>query len=191
MLVITLLSLSFFVGSIPFGLILMQLFENRDPRDHGSRNIGMTNVMRTSGIPLGLATLSLDLGKGWLMVFLASSTLPETWMVSTAMILVILGHCYSCYLNFKGGKGVATTAGAILALSWLSFVWLIVVWASMRFISDRSDLSSLAAAVAAPYLAYRFMPLHFWPIIGICLLIAWRHRSNIKKNNPITKSTLQ
>ena len=195
MLEFTVLALAFILGSIPFGLILMQLLENRDPRNEGSGNIGMSNVMRLSGTALGGSTFLLDAGKGCLAVWLASETLPETWQVSLAMILVVVGHCYSCFLNFQGGKGVATAGGAVLALAWQPFGWLILIWASMRFLSERSDIASMTAAAALPYLAHRFIPLHFWPIIGLCVLIIWRHRRNFKgisdNRSEITKSILQ
>ena len=170
----------------------MQIFENRDPRKHGSGNIGMSNVMRTSGYPLGLLTLIGDLSKGWFCVWLAMEHMPTTFLVSLSAVLVVLGHCYSAYLDFKGGKGVATTAGVILALSTQPFYWLILIWAAAKAVTEKASQASMAAVVAVPVLAHLYVPLYFWPLIGICLIIIWRHRWNFTHaKEALTKSTLQ
>ncbi|MGH9394091.1 MAG: glycerol-3-phosphate acyltransferase, partial [Terriglobales bacterium] len=115
---IALLAAAFLLGSIPFGYLIYRLSTGDDIRRAGSGNIGATNVLRTAGTTLGLLTLALDVFKGWLAVELGlhwARSLPA--LVAAVLMLVVLGHLYSPWLRFKGGKGVATALGAFLALA--------------------------------------------------------------------------
>ena len=108
---------AYLLGSIPFGLLLGKFFGGVDVRTIGSGNIGATNVMRTGKKSLGVATLLLDLGKGAAAVLLAKYVASETYIPLLAAFLVVIGHIFPVWLRFKGGKGVATTLGVILALN--------------------------------------------------------------------------
>jgi len=181
--VLALILVAFFLGSLPFGLLLAWLLGREDPRMVGSGNIGATNVARAAGKVAGILTLILDAAKGYLPVFLAWSWLGAPDYVALVGIFAILGHCYSPFLGFKGGKGVATGLGVYLALSsWAVLlaagVFLIVLWRS-RFVA----LSSLSAAWSMVPFIYvlrkNSMLLFFTAFIAI--LITWRHRENIKR----------
>ena len=148
---------AYFLGSIPFGLILAKLFGGADVRKAGSGNIGATNVARVVGPIAGILTLLLDAAKGSAAVLLAARLTNEnaTWMM-VAAFFVLFGHCYPVWLKFSGGKGVATAAGIFLALSpyallgaLLLFILVVVYW---RYVS----LGSIAAASAIPLLMYFF-----------------------------------
>ena len=152
----------------------------------------MSNVMRTSRSWLGALTLAGDLGKGFLCVWIASETMPRTFLVSLTALLVVFGHCYSAYLDFDGGKGVATTAGAILALSIKPFFWLLLIWGAARVLTEKASQASMAAVISLPFLTYLFLPLHFWPFIGLCAIIAWRHKWSVTDaKDALTKSIPQ
>jgi glycerol-3-phosphate acyltransferase PlsY len=177
---------AYLLGSIPFGLLIGKAM-GMDIRRHGSGNIGATNVTRTLGKSLGILTLLMDLAKGWLPVTVCASLLQghehaEEILAATALC-AFLGHCYSIFLRFRGGKGVATAAGVFLALcpsalaiALLSFI--IVVWRT-GFVSA----GSLTAALVMPVLQMFFLPsvpisIATW---AIAILVWWRHRDNIQR----------
>lgn len=180
---------AYFLGSIPFGLILAKLFGGRDVRKAGSGNIGATNVARVVGPIAGILTLLLDAAKGAFAVVLAARLTGEnaTWMM-VASFFVLLGHCYPVWLKFKGGKGVATAAGIFLALSpyamlgsLLLFILVVAYW---RYVS----LGSIAAACAIPLLMYflwapRHAPPHIvtFGSLGIAVFVVYKHDANIQR----------
>lgn len=180
---------SYLLGSIPFGLLLGKLFGAADVRKAGSGNIGATNVARVAGPLAGILTLLLDAGKGGAAVYLAGrfSNQSATWMM-TATLCVLAGHCFPVWLRFRGGKGVATAAGAFLVLCPIAmlgatvlFVLVVVFW---RFVS----LGSISAAAAIPLLIYFFWaPRHAPPYIvtfgslAAALLIVFKHDGNIQR----------
>ena len=168
------------LGSIPTGLVVSFLFYDIDPREHGSGNIGMTNVWRILGASAGLATLCGDLGKGVIGMWLALSFLNPTYLGWAALCLVI-GHCYSVFLKFSGGKGVATAGGALLVLEPLSFVFATGIWLFVKRFSQKSSLSALISAGLLPIVVHRTAPQYFWPILAIVLLVIWRHKDNISR----------
>ena len=110
-------ALAFFLGSIPFGLVIAKTFKGIDPRKAGSGNIGSTNVARLCGLPWGIMTLFCDIMKGLLPVLLAVNVLPDPYMQSLVALAAVTGHIKSPFLGFKGGKGVATTIGALIPLA--------------------------------------------------------------------------
>src|SRR5437660_6202479 len=180
---------TYFLGSIPFGLILTKLFGGGDVRKVGSGNIGATNVARAAGLLAGVFTLVLDAGKGAGAVLLAEklSNDSATWMMIAAFV-VLLGHCFPVWLKFKGGKGVATALGVFLALCPLAAVSALVLFvlcvAYWRFVS----LGSIAAAAAMPLLIYfLWAPRHAPPIIvdvgtlAIALLVIYKHDGNLQR----------
>lgn len=189
---------SFLLGGVPFGLIL-GLAKGVDIRKVGSGNVGATNLSRALGRPWGIAAFLLDLAKGLVPVLVAGALESPPggrsvlgtggWDLALVGILAILGHVFSPYLRFRGGKGVATTFGVMAALSWLAALVAGVVWlacfAAFRVVS----IASLAAAAALPVAVAvldRGRTDGAWPAvqafsIAVALLIVVRHRSNIQR----------
>ena len=179
------LVLAYLLGSVPFGLVLTRLAGLGDIRKIGSGNIGATNVLRTGNKPLALAVLLLDGGKGAAAVLLAWRFGPD--MAVFAALGAVLGHCFPVWLRFKGGKGVATTLGVLLALDLVVGAVACATWAAAAFLFRISSLAALLAMVAAP-LAAHFLSLHFlnWPsvrdvVVLIALLVIVRHHANIRR----------
>jgi len=171
----------YLLAAIPFGLLLGRL-GGVDIRREGSGNIGATNVLRSRGVRAGIMTLLLDVAKGAAGVALALRVEPHGWLPQAAAVTVVLGHCYPVYLAFRGGKGVATAAGAFAVLSpvlvLLSMVVFVVVMAVWRWVS----LASLCAAAALPLLAWILdrgdLALASLPA---AVVIVWRHRQNLRR----------
>lgn len=168
----------YLLGSIPFGLLLTRAAGLGDVRSIGSGNIGATNVLRTGKKGLAAATLLLDLAKGFLPVFLAARWFPgaEAWVALGAVV----GHCFPVWLKFKGGKGVATTAGVCFGLAWPIGLAYALVWIGMVALTRISSLGGMIAAVAAPVTAYMLQRTDLFPfLVVIAALIVWLHRANI------------
>lgn len=175
------LALGYFLGSIPFGLVLCRLAGYGDIRKIGSGNIGATNVLRTGNKPLALATLLLDSGKGAIAVFLCLYLFDHEAAILAGLGAVI-GHNFPIWLKFKGGKGVATTLGTLLAMAWPAGLAACVTWLLMALIFRISSLSALIALAAAPIAAwYLNMPLVAQASALLCLLGWIRHHSNIRR----------
>ena len=191
-----LIPLGFFAGSIPFGLLLGKL-KGIDIREHGSGNIGSTNVFRILGKKSGITCLILDLLKGFLPVFLAHRLVPDTTTGDTIEVLTalaaILGHNYSPWINFKGGKGIATTGGALLALMPAAVVILILIFAIFTFTTKYVSVGSIATGIALPFITFLGSyyhgkiadgtwnkPLFIFSLIAGTLAV-WKHRSNIAR----------
>ena len=136
---------SYFCGSIPFGLILTKIFSNQDIREIGSGNIGATNVLRTGNKYLALATLLLDILKGYISVLITNQFFPELLQLSA--LLVFLGHLFPIWLKFKGGKGVATFLGILLATSYGLTALFIFTWLTVSLIFKYSSLSSIFSSL--------------------------------------------
>lgn len=180
---------AYFLGSIPFGYLIVRISRGRDVRSSGSGNIGATNVTRVAGRFAGIVTLILDAGKGYFAVWLAIHWFHGSirW-VMTAAVLAVLGHVFPCWLKFRGGKGVATGLGVFLPICWQAMaaaaaVW-IVVLAFWRYVS----LASVAAAAALPFLVYAFYAPHHAPTLAVSLssvvvgvVIILKHRGNIQR----------
>jgi glycerol-3-phosphate acyltransferase PlsY len=180
---------AYLLGSIPFGLLLAKLFGGADVRKAGSGNIGATNVARVAGPLAGILTLVLDTAKGAAAVWLAGRVSNEsaTWM-TIAAFAVLLGHCFTVWLKFKGGKGVATALGVFLALCPLAalaaltlFLLCVAYW---RYVS----LGSVAAAAAMPLLIYFLWAPHLAPPIvinmgtlAIAMLVIYKHDGNLQR----------
>ncbi|MFM5893908.1 MAG: glycerol-3-phosphate 1-O-acyltransferase PlsY [Novosphingobium sp.] len=174
------LGLGYLLGSIPFGLILTKAFGAGDLRNIGSGSIGATNVLRTGRKGLAAGTLLLDAGKGALAVWLAAQWWPLAAPV--AAFGAIVGHCFPVWLNFKGGKGVATALGILLALSWQLALVCIAVWLVAFLISRISSVGGISAAIAAAPAAWALGHGELiLPLAGIALVILWRHRANIAR----------
>ncbi len=175
------LLLGYLLGSIPWGLVLTRAAGLGDIRAIGSGNIGATNVLRTGNKPLAATTLALDIGKGALALWLAGQLWGEQAGLA-AGFGAMLGHAFPVWLGFKGGKGVATGGGVLLAAAWWLGLGAALVWLVMAFTTRISSASSLAACIAAPVLALvagRYDLALF--SAGIALLVAFRHRTNIER----------
>lgn len=182
--------LSFLVGSIPFGYLIGQV-KGIDIREHGSGNIGATNVWRVLGSTWGLFAFILDFFKGFLPVFVLDLLIehwPETetldFLSVACGIAVILGHNYSPWLGFKGGKGIATSAGALLAIIPWACAVVIAIWLGALALSRIVSLSSIAASLALPFAVLVFYPGSY--VLAVFGLVAgalgvYRHRSNIDR----------
>ena len=181
--VVSLALVAFFLGSVPFGVLFARLFGKKDPREVGSGNVGATNVARAAGKVAGALTLLLDAFKGYLPVLLAWSWLKSPDYVALVGFFAILGHCYSPFLSFRGGKGVATGLGVYLALSPLAVlmaagVFGLVIW-RWRYVSLAS-ISAAWAMVPFIYLVQKNPLLTLFTAL-IALLVTWRHRANIQR----------
>jgi acyl phosphate:glycerol-3-phosphate acyltransferase len=169
----------YLVGSIPFGLLLTRAAGLGDIRSIGSGNIGATNVLRTGNKGLALATLLLDGAKGAVAVLLARYFLGElAGMI--AGVGAFIGHCYPLWLKFKGGKGVATYIGILLALAWPVGLIFLGTWLLIAYTRKISSLSALTAAATAPIFAYVFGGIWLGATAAVlAILIYYNHRANI------------
>ena len=172
-------SLAFLCGSIPFGLLLTYAAGLGDIRTIGSGNIGATNVLRTGHRFLAAATLVLDAGKGATAVQLTYLLFGPVWM-PLAAICAVAGHCYTPWLGFKGGKGVATGLGVLLALDWRVGLIACATWLAFAAATRISSAGALAAFAVSPVAAALLSPAYWWVApAAIALLVFWRHRANI------------
>ena len=176
--------MAYLVGGIPFGLIVSFVLTGEDPRKVGSGNIGATNVSRAAGKKAGAITLVLDVLKGLLPVLLARHLFPQNHLMVAAVGLAALcGHCFSPYLRLKGGKGVATGAGAFLGISPLALLLSLAVFLGMLKWKGYVSLSSISAAWAMPFilLATGKPPLLALAAGTMAAIITLRHKANIER----------
>ena len=174
---------SYLIGSLPFAIIVSRALGLPDPRSYGSGNPGTTNVLRTGRKLAALLTLAGDGGKGWLAVFLAARYGLDAIGVAGCALAVFLGHLFPVFLRFKGGKGVATSAGVLFAVDpWLGAA-AAATWLAVAVATRYASLASIVAAVVAPACAF-FMSVHASVVLALALigsLIVWRHKGNILK----------
>jgi glycerol-3-phosphate acyltransferase PlsY len=174
------LLLGYALGSVPFGLLLTRAAGKGDIRQVGSGNIGATNVLRTGNKGLAAVTLLLDGAKGFFAVFLAWRWFPEA--ASLAALGAVLGHCFPLWLRFKGGKGVATTAGVCFGLYWPIGLAYAAVWLALLAVTRVSSLSGMSAAVAAPIAAGALGRWELMPVLAaIAAIVLFLHRENIAR----------
>src|SRR6266513_130441 len=152
-LVAVLLVVGFLLGAIPFGIVVSKAMGLPDPRTVGSKNVGFTNVLRASGSKAGALTLLGDMGKGWVIGWAAMQWLTDERFIMLVALSVILGHIFSPFLNFKGGKGVATALGAVLGLSPSIGLLLVLIWLGAVAIWRYSSGGALAAFGCLPVVA--------------------------------------
>ncbi|MBN9506852.1 MAG: glycerol-3-phosphate 1-O-acyltransferase PlsY [Altererythrobacter sp.] len=174
------LLLGYALGSVPFGLLLTRAAGQADIRQVGSGNIGATNVLRTGNKGLAAATLLLDGAKGFFAVFLAWRWLPDA--AGLAALGAVLGHCFPLWLGFKGGKGVATTAGVCFGLWWPIGLAYSVVWLALLGVTRVSSLAGMSAALAAPIAALALGRGELAPVLAaIAVIVLFLHRENIAR----------
>ena len=178
--------LAYLLGSVSFAVLMSKLFGLADPRTYGSGNPGATNVLRSGKKAAAALTLLGDAAKGWLAVFVTINLAPHDgeglWMVALVSLAVFLGHLFPVFLKFKGGKGVATALGVLLALSGWMGLAVLLTWLLVAVVFRYSSLAALIAAAAAPVYA---MLLHLRPELVLAtaimsMLLIWRHKSNIQ-----------
>ncbi|UVA78554.1 glycerol-3-phosphate 1-O-acyltransferase PlsY [Pandoraea commovens] len=179
--------LAYLIGSVPFAVIVSRTMGLADPRSYGSGNPGATNVLRSGNKKAAILTLIGDALKGWLAVYLAER-FADAWGVgdfglAAVALAVFLGHLYPVFLRFAGGKGVATAAGVLFAISPILGLAVMATWLIIAIFFRYSSLAALVAAVFAP-LYYVFM-YGFGPyspaVIVMAVLLVYRHRANIGK----------
>ena len=174
------LLLGYLLGSIPFGVLLTRIAGAGDLRQIGSGNIGATNVLRTGRKGLAAATLLLDAAKGAVAVLLVEWLFPGNAALAAAG--AFLGHCYPVWLGFKGGKGVATLMGIVLALYWPLGLVFAVVWLGLLAGLRISSLAGMAAAVSAPVAAALFERFDLvLLLLALALIVLWKHGPNIER----------
>jgi len=188
------LVIGYLLGAIPVGIFAGRVLGGIDPREAGSRNIGFTNVLRVAGKVAGVVTLIGDMGKGALAVLIARHLLGAAgsdWELAAGGA-AILGHMFPVFLRFKGGKGVATALGVLLAFDWTVGGSLLVVWLISAAIWRISSLASLLAFGSLPFWVWLFHPNAPMAIfaIGTTVLIAYRHSDNIARLLAGTETTI-
>ena len=174
------LAVGYFLGSIPFGLLLTRLAGKGDIREIGSGNIGATNVLRTGSKGLAAATLLLDALKGAAAVLIAQRFWPDAVLFAAAGVMI--GHLYPLWLRFKGGKGVATLLGVLAPLTFVGAIVYAVLWVGLLLTVRISSVAGMAAAISAPVgAAIRGEDEYFPLFLGFALLVLWKHRENIRR----------
>ena len=176
------LLVAYVIGSIPFGLIVGKLFYHVDVRERGSGNVGTTNVFRVLGTKAGIAVFFCDVLKGFVPAFIAAYFFNPWYAIFIAAAPVV-GHMYSVFLKGKGGKGVATGAGVVLALLPLAFVVIIVVWLLLILVTRYVSLASLVATALVPVFVFALddpLPYKIAAVL-VTVTIYWAHRGNISR----------
>lgn len=175
------LIITYLLGSIPFGLIISKLF-GKDIRKEGSGNIGATNVTRVLGKKAGILVLILDMLKGFLPIYIAKYIF-DTKLVSLLAIVSVIGHCFSIFLKFKGGKGVATAIGVLLALSSKATLIVIMFWLGVFLVSGYVSLASILSA-SISWVVINFIENNIYYtyaafVIGLVVII--KHKDNLDR----------
>jgi glycerol-3-phosphate acyltransferase PlsY len=185
-----LIPIAYLIGSISFAVVVSKCMRLPDPHSYGSGNPGATNVLRTGNKLAAVLTLIGDALKGYIAVMLArillgdeslSSTLGS-WILCGVVIAVFLGHVFPIFHGFKGGKGVATACGILFGINWILGAATLSTWLIVAMFMRYSSLAALAAAVFGPIyfvFLFGFQPMG-WALLVVCLLLIWRHRSNIQ-----------
>ncbi len=178
-----LLAAAYLLGSVPFAIVSSRLFGLADPRRYGSGNPGATNVLRSGNKAAALLTLAGDCAKGWLAVWAAARLGFDPAEAALAGFAAFLGHVFSVFLRFNGGKGVATALGVLAGIhGWIALIAL-ATWLTVAFTTRYSSAAALCAALAAPLAGFAL--LGAGPIVAVLTLIAavlvWRHAANIRR----------
>ena len=178
---------AYLIGSISFAVVVSRIFGLPDPHTYGSGNPGATNVLRTGKKAAAVLTLIGDAAKGAVALWLAQQYAPQFDIgektLAAVALAAFLGHLFPLYFRFRGGKGVATAAGILLAMDWRIALTLVVVWVLVSVVSRYSSLAAIIAAASSPLAAYYFLgwgPMT-WAVLVIAVLLVWRHRGNIER----------
>ena len=168
---------SYLLGSIPFGLVLTKIFLKKDIREIGSGNIGTTNVLRTGKKSLAVTTLMLDLLKGYFSIIITVTYFEN--LISYSALICFIGHIFPVWLKFKGGKGVATYLGVILALSYKFFLIFGITWLVLSFLFRYASLSSIISSLIVFVYSYFFINNFSLILFIFFVIIIYTHRENI------------
>jgi glycerol-3-phosphate acyltransferase PlsY len=192
MVTILLIAVGYGLGSIPTGLLLARWQKGVDIRQHGSGNIGMTNVLRAVGKGAAALTLVGDLAKGLIPVLLAQAWLISPWTIGLVALAAVVGHLYPLFAGFQGGKGVATTLGAFMPLLPGPLLIAFVVWAACVAFRRQVSFGSLAAAASLPIAAIFWESPTAYVLYALvaAVLIWYRHRENIQRLLTGTEPTI-
>ncbi len=176
---------SYLLGAIPTSYLVCRLARGIDLRETGSRNLGATNLYRVMGWGYAIPVALFDMFKGWLPVaVLGPAVAAPEWVPLAAGVTAVIGHMFSPFVRFRGGKGVATGAGVLLALAPLAILASLVIWAVTVKVTGYVSLGSILAAALFPLMAELFHPERssiLWIEVGLALLIIWMHRANIRR----------
>lgn len=176
-----LIILFYIIGSIPFAVVISKIFSLPDPRSFGSNNPGATNVMRSGNKIAGFLTFFFDLIKGFLPIFVLNINGAVNSMLCLLSLVIIIGHIFSIFLKFKGGKGVATSFGTILGIDFMMGISVVMVWLVVFTISKVSGLSAIISFLLFPFVVY-IMKLDDVILIFSfvnTLIILFSHKKNI------------
>ena len=174
------LTIGYLFGSIPFGLVLTRLAGKGDVRAIGSGNIGATNVLRTGSKVLAALTLVLDCLKATAAILLSQLLFgPQTGALAAAGAFI--GHLYPVWLRFRGGKGVATLLGILIALLWPAACVYAAIWIFLLLTVRISSVAGMTAAISAPIVAFGLHSAYVPMLLGFALLVLWKHRENIAR----------
>ncbi|MFO0707459.1 MAG: glycerol-3-phosphate 1-O-acyltransferase PlsY [Nitrospira sp.] len=171
------------LGGVPFGVVVSKAMGLPDPRTVGSKNVGFTNVLRVSGKKAGILTLIGDMGKGWVMGVAAAQLLSQEWMILAVALAPFLGHLYSPFLGFNGGKGVATALGSVVGVAPLIGLLLLLAWLGAVALWRYSSGGALTAFGLFPLIAALLRPtveFVFFSVIVSGLIVA-KHKGNIER----------
>lgn len=178
-----LLAAAYLIGSIPFAIVTSRLFGLQDPRKYGSGNPGATNVLRSGNKAAAALTLIGDSLKGWFAVWAATRLGFGPTEAALAGLAAFLGHVFSVFLRFNGGKGVATALGVLAGIDGRIAIFCAVIWLMVAYTTRYSSAAALSAAVAAPVAGFIFLRAD--PAIGVLAAMAavlfWRHRDNLAR----------
>lgn len=179
--------LAYVIGATPFGFLAGKM-KGIDIRNHGSGNIGATNVLRTLGKPIGITVFALDVLKGLVPVLIAKLVTDDSLVHILSAVATIMGHNYTFWLNFKGGKGIATTAGAAISILFWPIILAALMWVILLKSTRYVSVASLGAAITIPTVKIvQSLIAGNWDIpalvfaFAICILAFWRHRTNIRR----------
>ncbi len=182
MLLVLMAITGYLLGAIPFGIVVSKAMGLPDPRTVGSKNVGFTNVLRVSGKKAGILTLIGDMGKGWVMGFAATQILQQEWMILAVALAPFLGHLFSPFLGFKGGKGVATALGSVVGVEPAVGLFLLLAWLGAVGMWRYSSGGALTAFGLFPLIASLARPTVEFVLFSVIVsgLIVLKHKGNIK-----------
>ena len=188
--VIFIFFLGYFLGSIPFGLLLSILLKKKDPRNLGSKNIGATNITRINGWKLGLLTLILDILKSFIPVKICYIFYPD--YLSLISISVFLGHLFPFWLKFKGGKGIAVLIGILFGLSYLYGTFYLLSWLLIAYIFKYSSLAAIISSISIYLFTLIQEDINYsWLILFFNVFIFFKHKENIRRLFNKTESKIK
>lgn len=173
---------AYFIGSISFGILASKIFNITDPRKMGSKNPGATNVLRTGNKYAAAFTLLGDMLKATLVVGIALSLNFSGNFLTAIILAVLIGHMYPIFFRFKGGKGVATALGILLAINWMLALLTLTVWITIFLLFKYSSLSAITAAISSPLIAYALNQDNniIFILLILAILILFRHKRNVQ-----------